>query len=87
VVWWEKGYYDQEDEVVRETITAFEQETGKKVELVFQEQADFPSKVDAALATGRPPDFAFGFLLADYIGPGARDGQLANLSGGCGAFF
>ena len=33
VVWWEKGLYPQEDEAVREVITAFEQETGKQVEL------------------------------------------------------
>ena len=33
VVWWEKGYYAQEDEAVREIIAAFEQKTGKQVEL------------------------------------------------------
>ena len=33
VVWWEKGYYDQENEAVREIIAAFEQDTGKQVEL------------------------------------------------------
>jgi ABC-type glycerol-3-phosphate transport system substrate-binding protein len=38
VVWWEKGYYDQEDEAVREIVAAFEQETGKQVDLVFQQQ-------------------------------------------------
>jgi multiple sugar transport system substrate-binding protein len=86
VVWWEKGYYDQEDEAVRDTIAAFEQEAGKKVELVFQEQADFPSKVEAALAAGRPPDFAFGFLLADYVGTWAIEGRLANLSEVVGHF-
>ncbi len=34
VVWWEKGYYAQEDEALREIIAAFEQKTGKQVELV-----------------------------------------------------
>jgi multiple sugar transport system substrate-binding protein len=58
VVWWEKGFTTQEDEAVRETVAAFEQDTGKRVELVFQEQADFPTKVEAALAAGRLPDFA-----------------------------
>jgi ABC-type glycerol-3-phosphate transport system substrate-binding protein len=33
VVWWEKGYDDQENEAVREIIAAFEQDTGKQVEL------------------------------------------------------
>ena len=35
VVWWEKGFYPQEDEAVREIIAAFEQESGKQVELVL----------------------------------------------------
>jgi hypothetical protein len=34
VVWWEKGFYAQEDEAVREIVAAFEQKTGKQVELV-----------------------------------------------------
>ena len=34
VVWWEKGFYPQEDAAVREIIAAFEQKTGKQVELV-----------------------------------------------------
>jgi multiple sugar transport system substrate-binding protein len=86
VVWWEKGFYPQEDEAVREIIAAFEQESGKHVELVFQEQEDFPTKVQAALAAGRPPDFAFGFLLQDYVGLWAVDGRLVNLSEVVGHF-
>ena len=35
VVWWEEGYYAQEDAALREIIAAFEQESGKQVELVF----------------------------------------------------
>ena len=38
VVWWEKGFYPQEDEAVAEIIAAFEQKTGKQVELVQYEQ-------------------------------------------------
>jgi ABC-type glycerol-3-phosphate transport system substrate-binding protein len=29
VVWWEKGFYPEEDEAVAEIVAAFEQETGK----------------------------------------------------------
>ena len=35
VVWWDRGYYPQEDEAVREIIDAFEQKSGKQVEVVF----------------------------------------------------
>jgi ABC-type glycerol-3-phosphate transport system substrate-binding protein len=35
VVWWDEGFYPQEDKAVKEIIAAFEQESGKQVELVF----------------------------------------------------
>ena len=53
VVWWEKGYYAQEDEALQEVIAAFEQNSGKKVELVLEPQAELPDQLEAALA-GRP---------------------------------
>jgi hypothetical protein len=33
VVWWDKGFYAQEDEALHEPIAAFEQASGKQVEL------------------------------------------------------
>jgi multiple sugar transport system substrate-binding protein len=60
VVWWEKGYYPQEDEAIRETVAAFEQDTGKQVKLVFHPQAELPDALVTALEAGQPPDFAFG---------------------------
>ena len=42
VVWWDEGYYAEEDEAVREIVAAFEQETGKQVELVFHPEEELP---------------------------------------------
>ena len=53
VVWWEKGYYPQEDEAVAEIIAAFEQETGKQVELVLPSKSG-ASGQDRGGARGRP---------------------------------
>ena len=51
----------QEDEAVREIIAAFEQETGKQVELVLRSRRRAsPDKIEAALEAGQPPDFLFG---------------------------
>jgi multiple sugar transport system substrate-binding protein len=86
VVWWEKGFYPQEDEAVSETIAAFEQESGKHVEVVFQEDEEFPSKVLAALDAGKPPDFAFGILLYLYPAQWALENRLVDLSDAVGAF-
>ena len=52
VVWWEEGYYAEEDEALREIIAAFEQESGKQVELVFYAQEELPDKIAAALRGG-----------------------------------
>jgi multiple sugar transport system substrate-binding protein len=86
VVWWEKGYYPQEDEAVRETIAAFEQKSGRHVELDFQQQTELPDKVQAALASGAPPDLAFGILLYQYPAQWALEDRLVDLSDAVGVF-
>ena len=70
VVWWEQGFYPQEDEAVREIIAAFEQETGKQVEL------EQPSLNDIAgqgrrprLKQGSPPISLFGLRMASFLRP------------------
>ena len=82
MVWWEKGYYPQEDEAVREIIAAFEQGSGKQVELVFQEQDALPDEIEEALQIGRPPDFIFGLDLPEARW--ALDDRLEDLSGALG---
>jgi multiple sugar transport system substrate-binding protein len=86
VVWWDEGYYAQEDEAVREIIAAFEQKTGKQVELTFHPLDEHPDKISAALAAGRPPDFAFGALLGDFIGEWAFGDRLVDLTDTVGSF-
>jgi hypothetical protein len=49
VVWWEKGFYPQENEAVAEVIAAFELGSGKEVEIVRHPQADFLDEILAAL--------------------------------------
>ena len=61
VVFWEKGSYPEEEAAAREIVAAFEQETGKQVEIVF----GVPSRScrprrEAAHRAGQPrPDFVF----------------------------
>jgi multiple sugar transport system substrate-binding protein len=86
VVWWEEGIYAQEDEAVAETIGAFEQDTGKRVELVQPTEMELPDKMTAAFEAGTPPDFVFGVLLQDYVGPWADDDRLVDLSDTIGHF-
>ena len=86
VVWWEKGYYAQEDEALREIIAAFEQKTGKQVELVLPQQAELPDKLEAALKAGQPPDFTFGLWLDTYIPRWALEDRLVDLTDAVGSF-
>ncbi|MGH6905234.1 MAG: ABC transporter substrate-binding protein, partial [Geminicoccaceae bacterium] len=86
VVWWEEGFYAQEDEAVRETIMAFEEEPGKQVELAFYPQAELPAAIAAALEEGQPPDFAFGTRIGAYIGKWAFDDRLVDLTDAIGHF-
>jgi multiple sugar transport system substrate-binding protein len=80
VVWWEEEFAPGEDDAVREIITAFEHKTGKKVELRFASMNDLPAKTFAAVESGRPPDFAFGALVSDYVGRWAYEGRLVDLA-------
>jgi multiple sugar transport system substrate-binding protein len=84
VVWWEKGYYSEEDEAVREIIAAFEHGTGAHVELTLVDQGELPGKIAVALEAGRPPDFLFGLNLLET--QWAFDDQLADLSEAIGPF-
>jgi ABC-type glycerol-3-phosphate transport system substrate-binding protein len=82
VVWWEQGFYPDEDKAVRETIAAFEQKTGKQVELVFHEQADLPDKVQTAIEAGQPPDFLFGLQIDPKVDPWAKIEDRRIIGGG-----
>jgi multiple sugar transport system substrate-binding protein len=84
VVWWEKGFYPQEDAAVREIVAAFEQRSGKQLELVFYPQEELPDRILAALEAGNPPDFAWGFWLSDYIGQWALEDRLVDLTDAVG---
>jgi multiple sugar transport system substrate-binding protein len=80
VVWWEKGIYPQEDEAVREIIAAFEQDTGKQVELDLPSENDIEAKAVAALKARQPPDFLFGTNTDFAYGQWAYEDRLLDLS-------
>jgi multiple sugar transport system substrate-binding protein len=84
VVWWEQGFYAQEDEAVAEIIAAFEQQTGKEVELVQVLQEEIFDKADAALEAGQPPDFLFAIPSTRWVAQQAYEDRLADLKGALG---
>ena len=85
VVWWEKGFYEQEDEAVREIIAAFEQKTGKQVELVLEKWEHVRDDAVAAIETGRPPpDFIFTVNVIPHRDQWAYEGRLVELTDAIG---
>jgi multiple sugar transport system substrate-binding protein len=86
VVWWDEGYYAEESEAVRDITAAFEQGSGKQVELVLHPQAELPGKIEAALEAGRPPDFAFGFDFTEHGARWAFEDRLVDLSHAIGPY-
>jgi multiple sugar transport system substrate-binding protein len=84
VVWWEKGFNPEEDEAIKEIAAAFEQKTGKQVELVQPTQDEMFDKVQAALAAGQPPDFLFGTSGERWVAQAAYEDQLVDLEGALG---
>jgi multiple sugar transport system substrate-binding protein len=86
VVWWDEGYYPEEHKAVEEIVAAFEQETGKQVELVFHPDSEHGEAIAAALDAGQPPDFAYGLLFGSYVRPWALDDRLVDLTTAIGHF-
>jgi multiple sugar transport system substrate-binding protein len=82
VVWWQDDFHPQENEAVAEIIAAFEQETGKEVELVQPARGEIIEKAQASLEAGHPPDFLFG-ATADRgaAAQWAYDDRLVDLDG------
>jgi multiple sugar transport system substrate-binding protein len=84
VVWWEKGFSPREDQAVREIVAAFEQETGKQVELVQPTGGELFEKAQAALRAGQPPDFLWGTSSESWAPRWAYEGRLADLDSALG---
>jgi multiple sugar transport system substrate-binding protein len=86
VVWWEQGFYAQEDAAVQEIIAAFEQKTGKQVDLMQPTQDEMFDQVPTAFESGEPPDFALGTNFGSHISEWAFDDRLLDLTETIGAF-
>ena len=87
VVWWEEGQAAEEDEAVREVIAAFEQDSGKQVELVLGPQEELVADLVAALEAGRrTPDFVFTVAETQPYEQWAYEGRLVDLTDAVGHF-
>src|SRR2546425_2739150 len=80
-VWWNKGYYPEEDAAMQKIVKEFEATDKAEVDLSFTAQEDLLKKITAALIARRVPDVAFCFYNDWQIVPKfGWDGQLADVS-------
>jgi multiple sugar transport system substrate-binding protein len=80
-IWWNKGFYPEEDEAFERVVTDFERATGTDIDLTLLAIETGPPKMLAALAAHQPPDVAFGIWLGHIFVPRwAYDGLLADVS-------
>ena len=56
VVWWDKGYYEQEDEAIRRSSLPSSRRL-KQVEVVLSHLEVISATNQEAIAAGQPPDF------------------------------
>lgn len=77
---WEEGFYPEEDQAIEEVVLAYEQETGKDVELTFHPQAEIMEKMAAAVDAGTPPDLLLALGVGSYLPGWVRAGALADLT-------
>ena len=81
VVWWNKGYYKEEDQGMQKLAEAFARDNNADVELTFTIQDDLGPKIISALIAGVVPDIAFCFFSDWMIAPKfAWDGKLLDVS-------
>jgi multiple sugar transport system substrate-binding protein len=59
VVWWNQGFYPAEDKAVMEVGRAWEQQSGKRLDLQFYGTQDIAQKEQSAVAARNTPDVLF----------------------------
>lgn len=80
-IWWNQGFYPAEDQAFRALITAWEKQSGVKVQLSLFNNAAVAEKIVAALTTGQVPDLCYSIDASPQTVPHAAwDGKLVDVS-------
>ncbi len=71
VVWWNQGFYQAEDQAMKDAAAAWEKQTGNKVDLTFLVVADVTAKIVSGMTTGDVPDLIYSDTGQNLILPQA----------------
>lgn len=79
-IWWDKGYYPQEDEALTKVVNNWSAQTNNKVKLSFYTNDELSQKTQRAIQAGNPPDILMNDGGDRTIGALAWQGKLADVS-------
>jgi multiple sugar transport system substrate-binding protein len=81
-IWWERGYYAQQDEAIETIVEQWQRETGQTAELIFIDQDDILRQVNRTAQNNTLPDILFSNLVNQNLSARwAWEGKLADVSG------
>ncbi|MEM1168315.1 MAG: ABC transporter substrate-binding protein, partial [Cyanobacteria bacterium P01_H01_bin.35] len=80
-IWWNRGYYPEQEEALKKIVAEWEDKTDNKVKLLFFSEDDILQAAIDGLETGKPPDLLFS-ERAEYtlIPQWAWEGKLVDVS-------
>nr|MDJ0703571.1 ABC transporter substrate-binding protein [Leptolyngbyaceae cyanobacterium MO_188.B28] len=80
-IYWNQGFYPEEDQALEQVITEWEAETGIQVQLSFYSSDDILNQTAIALESGNPPDIVFSHRADFTLQPRwAWEGKLVDVS-------
>ena len=80
-IWWDKGFYAEEDEALQQVLSKWEQETGNQVRLSLYTNDELSQKTQRAIQAGNPPDILMHDGADRLLNPLlAWEGKLADVS-------
>ncbi|MCL2923967.1 MAG: ABC transporter substrate-binding protein [Trichodesmium sp. MAG_R04] len=80
-IWWNRGYYPEQEEALKKVVAKWEEKTDNKVKLLFFSEDDILQAAIEGLEVGKTPDIFFS-ERADFtlIAQWAREGKLVDVS-------
>ncbi|GGA58304.1 ABC transporter substrate-binding protein [Okeania sp. KiyG1] len=80
-IWWNRGFYPEQDEALQKVIANWQEKTNNKVEISFFSTDDILEAGTDALAAGKPPDIFFSQIGEFTLIPQwAWEGKLVDVS-------
>jgi multiple sugar transport system substrate-binding protein len=80
-IFWDKGYYPEEDEALQQVVQQWQKQTGNRVKLFLYNNDELLQRTQRAIQAGNPPDILMNDAADRFLNPSlAWQGKLADVS-------